>query len=156
MYVAVGGHYVAGERIEDGVREIKEEIGIDVPFKKLQSSGIRQTVATLAPDYINREFQHIFLLVDNRSLIDYPLISSEVSGLVEVPIDKGIKLLQHQLDSLKVTGIFRSGDSNKLINTKLTLQDFVPSYLKINQFMLRLFIAAKRYIGEKEMDLLFW
>ncbi|MXQ55339.1 hypothetical protein [Shimazuella alba] len=65
---------------------MKEELGIDVSFERLIPLGVRQTAATIAPDYSIKEFQYIFQLVENHPLKDYPLSSSEVAGLVEVSI----------------------------------------------------------------------
>ena len=38
--ITAAGHYQSGERVEDGVREIVEELGIDVPFTALIPLGI--------------------------------------------------------------------------------------------------------------------
>ena len=37
--VTAGGHYTAGETIEDGLREVKEELGKDYNFNNLFSLG---------------------------------------------------------------------------------------------------------------------
>ncbi|MQA87706.1 MAG: NUDIX domain-containing protein [Streptosporangiales bacterium] len=46
--LTVGGHYHAGEAIEDGVRELREELGLDIPYTHI---GIRQAAVTLAPHH---------------------------------------------------------------------------------------------------------
>lgn len=116
--------------------------------------GVRQTVATIASDYINKEFQRIFLFVENRSLPEYPLHSSEIAGLVEVPILEGIRLLIEKTDLLKGRGIFQ--DQKEVVEVELTRKDFVPAYLRTDQFMLRQFIAAHRYLEGEDPSLLFW
>ncbi len=57
--ISVGGHYEAGENIEDGIREIYEETGLDynVKFQDLIPIGVRQTASTIAENYIANEFQ---------------------------------------------------------------------------------------------------
>src|SRR5690606_34977231 len=56
--ITVGGHYLAGETIPQGIREVHEELGLPVTYTDLHPIGIRQTAVTLAPDYLEREFQH--------------------------------------------------------------------------------------------------
>ncbi|MFC7643560.1 NUDIX domain-containing protein [Streptosporangium lutulentum] len=88
----VGGHYEAGESIADGVREIREELGLDVDYKELQPLGIRQTAVALAPKWIEREFQYWHLLALPLGLEEIPLDDAEVSGLVQIGLDDAIAL----------------------------------------------------------------
>lgn len=89
----VGGHYHAGEAIPNGVREAREELGLhDLDYPDFFPLGIRQTAVTLAPDRIEREFQHWHLLPLTSPLDDIPLDDAEVSGLVEIGLDDAIAL----------------------------------------------------------------
>lgn len=156
--ISVGGHYKYGELIEQGVRELHEELGVKVPFNQLIPLGIRQTSATLGPNYINNEFQHIFLLDINYSLKDFYLSDSELSGLVEIDLSEVIALLTGKCNSLKAKGMFVTDPAKlEFSDISISIQDFVPSYLEIDQFYLRLFLAAKRYIATKNTDvILLW
>jgi 8-oxo-dGTP pyrophosphatase MutT (NUDIX family) len=75
--ITVGGHYRAGETISDGVREFHEELGLPVAYGDLHPIGLRQTAVTLAPDYIEREFQHWHLLPMEVGLDEIPLADAE-------------------------------------------------------------------------------
>ena len=66
--LSVGGHYDEDEKIEDGIRELKEEVGLDVKFDELISLGVRQNSVILGENYNNREFQHIFAYVLDNDL----------------------------------------------------------------------------------------
>ncbi len=68
--------------IPDGVREVHEELGLPVAYGDLHPIGLRQTAVTLAPDYIEREFQHWHLLPLDLDLdLDaIPLAFAEVSS----------------------------------------------------------------------------
>ncbi len=157
MDVTVGGHYEAGEDVEAGIREMREEIGIDVAFDDLVSIGERQTSVVLAKDYNNNEFQHIFLLPTKRNLEDFHFTDSEVRGLIEIPIQEGLDLMQGYRDDLGVSGIFTKDDGAKEIQELLiSREDFVPAYLKTDEFMIRLFIAAKRYLDGEDDRYLYW
>ena len=45
LAVTVGGHYQAGESVEDGLREVREELGVYLPFAALIPCGRRNLVA---------------------------------------------------------------------------------------------------------------
>ncbi|PEU18523.1 MULTISPECIES: NUDIX domain-containing protein [unclassified Bacillus (in: firmicutes)] len=154
--ISVGGHYKAGESIQDGIRELKEEIGIDVDFNELIEIGIRQTSKTVSAEYVVNEFQHLFLYDNTRQLTQYTPDNKEVKELVEVPIYQGIDLLLGKIDYLEVK-VFGIKDGKRIVSHKvITLKNFVPDYLTIDKFMLRLFITAKRYIEGEKRELLFW
>jgi len=59
---SVAGHYSAGENIEGGLREFKEETGISVMENDLISLGIRISVSDYKPNSINKEFQDVFFV----------------------------------------------------------------------------------------------
>ena len=96
----VGGHYQAGEAIADGIREMKEEVGLEVDFKDLIPLGIRQTAHTITDSFIEYEFQHIFLYPTTKKIEDFSLDTSEVKGLVEIDIQDGIDLLLEKRDTV--------------------------------------------------------
>ncbi len=149
--VSVGGHYLAGESIQQGIREIKEEIGLKVKFKDLIPLGIRQTAETVSKNYIANEFQHIFIYPSTRKLQDYTLENVEVNSLVEIRVQDAIDLLTKKTNKIKGRGIFIVNNQSKLRVINITRKDFVPSYLKKDQFYLRLFIAAKRYLNKENL-----
>ena len=144
--VSVGGHYMAGEKIEDGIRELSEEVGIVKKFDDLISIGIRQTAETIKERYTANEFQHIFICPVDRELEDYKLEEAEVRGLVEFLVDDGVDLLLGRKDKINAKGLVVDDSGRKVYDIELTVEDFVPSYLKKDQFFLRLLIAAKRYL----------
>jgi len=153
--ISVGGHYQAGESVPEGIRELEEEVGLDVKFGDLISLGVRQTAETVKEDYIVNEFQHLFICPTEQPLEEFNLEAVEVSGLVEVSIEDGIKLLLGKKDSIKARGLSVVGDERTIYEAELTREDFVPSYLAKDKFFLRLFIAAKRYIRGDVPDEIF-
>ncbi len=153
--VSIGGHYMAGESIKDGVREIKEEVGLKVQFKDLIPLGVRQTAETISENYIANEFQHVFIYPIRRKLEDYILKNAEVNGLVEIDIQDSIDLLLKRKRLIKGRMLFIKQNKHTLRTIQITRKNFVPSYLKKDQFFLRLFIAAKRYINKDNVDEIF-
>jgi len=142
--ITVGGHYQAGETIPAGVREVHEELGLPVAYGDLHPIGLRQTAVTLAPNYIEREFQHWHLLPLEVALEEIPLADAEVSGLVDIALDDAITLADGDTD----TGLEYS-------EATLTTADLVPNYLKLDQLYLRLFVAARRFCAGERTHV-FW
>lgn len=146
--ITVGGHYKAGEKMKDGVRELKEETGIDVDFEDLKYLGVRQVATTVNPSYIVREFQHIFLGFTNKDITEFNSLDDEVTEFIEFNIDELIELLLGKKE-------FIYGNTGKE-KIKITTENFVENYLKGDKLYLRLLIAAKRYINKENPDLIFW
>ncbi|HVK22778.1 MAG TPA: NUDIX domain-containing protein [Actinokineospora sp.] len=153
--ITVGGHYHAGETIPDGIREVHEELGLHIPYSDLHPLGIRQTAITLAPDYVEHEFQHWHLLPLDIPLEQIPLADAEVSGLVDIDIDHAISLADGSTDTVPAHYATRNGDGLDYAEGTLTATDFVPNYLKLDQLYLRLFAAARRYC-DNDRTHLFW
>ncbi|WP_433225332.1 NUDIX hydrolase [Microtetraspora malaysiensis] len=151
----VGGHYETGERIEDGVREIAEELGLNISYTELQPLGIRQTVVSLAPGWIEREFQYWHLLPLDASLEEVPLDGAEVSGLVQVDLQDAITLAAGDRDVVPARYMVRSGDGREFLDGELGRDDLIPGYLDVDRLYLRLFIAADRYLQGARKHL-FW
>jgi 8-oxo-dGTP pyrophosphatase MutT (NUDIX family) len=153
--ITVGGHYHAGETIPEGVREAREELGLPVAYSDLHPIGLRQTAITLAPGYIEREFQHWHLLPLDLALDAIPLADAEVSGLVDISIDDAIALADGTAAAVPARFATRADDGLEYAEAALARADLVPNYLKLDRLYLRLFIAARRYCaGEREH--LFW
>ena len=147
--ITVGGHYQAGEILEDGIRELEEETGLNADFKNLVSLGVRQVATTPNPSYIIREFQHIFLYPTNKTLNDFKdFDEEEVNGYIEFNIDELINLLLRK--SNKIKGITKIGTKD------IDLSNFVENYLKGDKLYLRLLIASKRFINKEDTELIFW
>ncbi|MDD4187403.1 MAG: NUDIX domain-containing protein [Bacilli bacterium] len=147
--ITVGGHYQAGENLEDGIRELEEETGLKVKFKDLVNLGIRQVATTPTPTYVIREFQNIFLCPIKGNLASFKNFdSNEVSEFIEFNIDELINLLLKRSD--KIVGSTQSG------NREVNLTNFVESFLSGDKLYLRLLIATKRYINKEDLELIFW
>jgi isopentenyldiphosphate isomerase len=153
--ITVGGHYHAGEKIPDGVREVHEELGLPVAYGELHPIGLRQTAVTLAPDYIEREFQHWHLLPLDLDLDAIPLADAEVSGLVDIGLDDALALADGQTDTISACYATRTDTGLQYNEATLTSADLVPNYLKLDQLYLRLFVAARRFCTGERIHV-FW
>ena len=64
--ISAAGHITSGEKVEDGLRELEEELGVVIDFKNLINAGIRVCIEDFKVGTSNHEFQHVFFLIDNR------------------------------------------------------------------------------------------
>lgn len=148
---SVGGSYEAGEKIEDGVREIREELGLDVPYSDLIPIGVRQCCFSASPEYISNTFQLHHLLPMDMRLEDYPLGSDEVRGLVEINVDEGIELLLGKRPKIEAPALFGDSEGRRIIPVTITRDSF---YTTVDNLFLRLFIAAKRFLDGEPRELI--
>lgn len=73
----------------------------------------------------------------------------EVKGFIEFRIDNCIDLFLKNKTSI-------IGLDDKQTNVKVTLNNFIESYLNGDELYLRLAIAAKRFIEGEKIELLKW
>ncbi len=116
LWAAAAGHYAPGESFSDGLREVKEEINLDVDeivknaqWKFYRIMGERTFVLmrdeikddkwnTLKKKILNREFQDIGILVSEIELSQLKMQREELDGLLEFRNQDIIDLFEGKLD----------------------------------------------------------
>ena len=96
---SASGHLDAGEKPDDGFRELEEELGIKPHSINKHYLGIYRNIA-IRGAYINHEFCHVYtaLIKDNDAI--FSLQEGEVDGLEELSIQEVIDLLTQKRDSV--------------------------------------------------------
>jgi isopentenyldiphosphate isomerase len=141
--ITAAGHYQAGETIRDGIREVHEELGIDVDFDDLIPVGIRISMARFN-GLIDHEFADVFLYIHDRDIATYNFQVEEVAGLVALGIDDALSLFSGDVSSITARAV---GTQNG--NIELTRKDFIPN---IDVYDYKMLILAKRALnGEKHL-----
>lgn len=141
--ITAAGHLISGEGAEDGIRELTEELGVEVSFDDLTHAFIIEQ-ALQGENFIDREYCNVFLYECDKAINDYKLQFEEVSGLVKIELDEIIKLFKEDTMNVSAEGILLDDVGNKNnINIKLTKEDFVPHN---NGYYEKIFEAAKRYL----------
>lgn len=85
---SAAGHLIAGEAVQDGVREAEEELGAAYAFDDLEALGVHRVADTERSGVVNRELQHVFAVRDERPLSEWTAFDRvEVAGLVLVDHD---------------------------------------------------------------------
>ncbi len=139
--ISAAGHLQSGETIQDGARELEEELGLTVSFDDLVSLGRRVSIKKYK-DLVDCQVAHVFLYECDQSLTDYTYQQSEIAGLVKLPIVVGIQLLTGEIDFAIVPAVGLGTDK-----IKVTLDDFIQT---IDPYALKILLLAKRYFaGEK-------
>lgn len=81
--ITAAGHLLADESVMDGVREVSEELGINVSFHELESLGVINYCVAKG-NFIDKEIANIFLYKMPSGFEDFKLQEDEVSGIIKV------------------------------------------------------------------------
>ena len=123
--VSVAGHLLAGETPEQAFREIREELGIDVPPASLVPLGTRTEASDLPDGQRNRERQLVYLAETTVLPADCRPDPSEVQGVYQIALLDLWALLQGE--SRTVSGVALSpGGVRAERRMTLTVADLLP------------------------------
>ncbi|WP_066175838.1 NUDIX hydrolase [Bacillus marinisedimentorum] len=124
--ITAAGHLSADETVRDGVREIEEEIGIDLSFHELIPLGVIEYCVT-KKNFIDKELANVFLYQSDHSLDDFILQREEVSGMVKADLNEFAELWSGKRQAIRIEGFENKTDGNKASIDKMAGRDeFVP------------------------------
>lgn len=101
--ITAAGHLLAHETVQDGVREVREEIGINVSIDELVSLGDLDYCVT-RDELIDREIAHVYLYESDLTFDDFTLQIEEVSGMLKVRFKEFEALWRNLQDEIFVEG----------------------------------------------------
>ncbi|MCT2534293.1 NUDIX domain-containing protein [Aquibacillus koreensis] len=125
--ISAAGHLLSGETISDGVREVKEELGIDVTLDELLKFGIVKE-KLVGKDFIDCEYCHLFMHHTDLSLSQFSIQEEELTGLVLVKVDDFDNLINDNVGSIKAEGYKMEHGTQRDCQMDVTKQDFVPHH----------------------------
>ncbi|MCY4466591.1 MAG: NUDIX domain-containing protein [Chloroflexi bacterium] len=134
--ISAAGHLVAGETVEDGVRELHEELGLRANFSELLSLGRRVGIAR-GDGIIDRQICHVFLHRCDQPLAAYQYAEAEIDGLLKLRLADGLRLMAGEVDCVTAAALGLGADK-----ITLTRADFIKS---IDNYVFKALLLAKRY-----------
>lgn len=139
--ISAAGHLQAGETVQDGARELEEELGLSVKFEGLVSLG-RRVSTKKYKEMTDCQISNVFLYECDQALTDYDYQASEIDGLVKLRIEDGIQLFSGDVDSVSVEAVGLGEDK-----IDITREHFIKT---LDNYALKILLLAKRYFsGEK-------
>ena len=124
--ITAAGHILSDEKIEDGVREVHEELGIKVKFEELEALGVVKG-ELIQGNMIDREHTNVFLYTKPVSYEKFQLQTEEVSGILRSSLSDFKSLIQHDKAEIELEGfvVTKAGVKN-YISKKAGYHHFVP------------------------------
>ncbi|QKS70408.1 NUDIX domain-containing protein [Paenalkalicoccus suaedae] len=90
--ITAAGHLLSNETVTDGIRELHEELGIDVSFTDLDKVGVIQDVI-ITDSFRDYEFAHVFTYELHTWPIAFDIQVEEVDSIVSMPLKEMKKLI---------------------------------------------------------------
>lgn len=123
--ITAAGHLLSHESVEDGVREVKEEIGVEVQMEDLIALGVIEN-CIVSKTFKDREFSHVFLYL-MKGTDEFHLQIEEVSGMYKAAFPRFFELCTGVVEEIEVEGFeMEDNGTGNSYQKKVCLEAFVP------------------------------
>jgi isopentenyldiphosphate isomerase len=144
--VAAGGHFLAGEKLLDGLREVKEELGKDYAREALHYLGRSLFVIVDVNGRNLNEIVELYMIEDDNPLQSYVLQKEEVAAIFSCPIQEVLRVNREPGYEFTAHGLNNDGAATKLVVNK---ESFPENW---NNYHYKMAVLADRYFkGETEL-----
>ncbi|MCM3600794.1 NUDIX domain-containing protein [Robertmurraya korlensis] len=123
--ITAAGHLLANETVEDGIREVKEEIGLTVRMEELMSLGILKYSVKMVP-LIDNELAHVFLHRKNVTLDSFVLQEEEVVGIYRMKFTDFSALWRDDTEHIPMQGFEVKNGERYFYVKSVGKEQFVP------------------------------
>lgn len=128
--ITSAGHLSAGEKIEDGVRELEEELGVVVRYDELIPLGVI-VERKKEESFIDNEFANVFLYLCEIPMEEFRLQAEELTGMYKILLNDIIDLFEGKVKFVKAKGYeLDEIGNNKPLDLNVSVKDFVPHTLE--------------------------
>lgn len=107
--ISAAGHLLATETVFDGVRELNEELGLDVTMDELNSLGVisYKIDNEQIKDY---EFANVFVYEITNGLERFHIQREELDGIYRMKLKQFYDIANGEKQQVSVTGYYYRGD----------------------------------------------
>jgi isopentenyldiphosphate isomerase len=142
--LAAGGHYMAGEKLADGLREVREELGKDYRASDIAYLGRKVYVGLDASGRIRNNIVELYSFEDSSPLESYTQQVEEVNGLCFCPISELLKVHTDDTYSFKTKLVKPDGAEEEITISKASFPENWDNYHHKMAIM-----ADRHFKGEK-------
>ncbi len=122
--ISAAGHYLYGERVEDGIRELQEELGISVTYEELTPIGIFKGTYH-SESVVDREFNRVYLVETKGGLGQFAIQEDELSGLYFIELEWFQALRKGNCTHVEAQGFeFNANGEKEWRTERFILNDF--------------------------------
>lgn len=124
--ITAAGHILSNETVADGVREVNEELGLNVTYDQLNSLGMFPNVIE-TETIKDHELSHVFLYEMTEPMETFILQPEEVSGMAKARLYDFISFYNGDSDHLEIEGYKQDSSGGKTWFKETISKDrFVP------------------------------
>lgn len=123
--ITAAGHLLADETVEDGIREVEEEIGMVVHLEELTSLGVLKYSVHVG-SLIDNEMAHVFLHKKNITFDSFLLQEEEVAGMYRMKFSDFIALWLGKREQIPTQGFEVVNGEKHYYEKRVRKEHFVP------------------------------
>ncbi|MCM8710252.1 NUDIX domain-containing protein [Clostridium sp. SYSU_GA19001] len=144
--ITSAGHLSAGEEVKEGIRELKEELGVHVSFENLIPLGVIKEQKS-EESFIDNEFANVFLFNCNIPMESFKIQAEEVTGMFKISLKHIIELFEGSADYVRAEGYEVNDEGCKIpLSFDAAIKDFVPHDLK---YYKKIFHEAREFLSKE-------
>jgi len=99
--ISSAGHLSAGDTsLEGALRELKEELNLDVKAEELQLIKTLKKSLRVTENFINSEFADVYILITDKKIDDMKFQEDEISEIFFVPYKKFKEMVKNKQSDL--------------------------------------------------------
>ncbi|HXH26925.1 MAG TPA: NUDIX domain-containing protein [Candidatus Acidoferrum sp.] len=144
--VSAAGHYKAGEKLTDGLREVDEELGKHYAPDEIIRLGRRLFVGFNTNGTSHNNVVELYMIEDNALLEEYVLEEAEVYALCACPVRELLQAHQDPSYNFSVKARLQDGSS---VDISVNQKSFPENW---DDYHHKIALVAQRYFsGEKDL-----
>jgi isopentenyldiphosphate isomerase len=148
--ITAARHLMAGESDREGINRIDTELGVTVDFENTVYLGVRQ-YAEKRGSFHNREFNSVYLYDSPYALTDFAPQPAEVSGLIKVAADDGLRLFSGRVAEIPAVASLYDDGKRNIRKLSVDASVFVP---RVDDYYRRIFqVAIDYYAGIRPLSI---